>query len=420
MLRSSLGFHTMTLFLSLEAGKVQQLIKHFRRYSKDTGLIQIYRVGERKKLCEYNPTPGFEYVLPRHIKIKYHQEDRGIAWGIRSNNWNKEFQSYMVEVTINPKILGGIHDYITAATYDDMDAAITNFNLEAERISPLLKTFGCYSLKRIDYCVNFCLDELVTGVSSEQVMKLIKRSDIPPFYREWTEYDPVSHRKKSISSSFYLINPSANINCYSKYMQLMERSRKNEERGFPPIPQPTLDAAKSIIRFEVQCKYRKMYTLSNRAEKSGNHNSNKYESLLTHEACNEIVNDYFCKTIGKCDWFTLQDAVHIIKSHNFNSQKEKRLIDALNLVSQCRSIAKAKEVYQGSGLEEFKRTLKELSGLCINPVTIPKGWGCRHIPNLLYAYYDEKEKEKRQIQIIEELFNGGYDNYVKEFGCLFA
>ncbi len=408
MLQSSLGFHTMTLSLPLEAGKVQPLIRHFRRYSQNTGLIQIYRIGEKNKMYEYNPTCKFEYVLPRHIKIKYCKEDHGIAWSIRCNNWSKDFRSYMVEATINPKILGGIHDYITAATYDDMKDAIEKFNDEACRISPLLQTFDCYNLKRIDYCVNFDMNELIGEIPPELMMSLIKRSDIPPFCKEWTKYDTISHRKKSRSESFYLINPSVNINCYSKYMQLLERSRENEDRGFPPIPLSTLNAAQNIIRFEVQCKYRKIYTLSNRAEASGNYSVNKYESFLTYEACDDMINYYFVKTIGKSDWHTLQDAACIVKSHNFNIQKEKRLIGALELINKCRSVSKAKDYYQGSELETFKRTLKDLSGLNINPVTIPKGWGYRYIPNLLYTYYDKAQKEKIEIQRMEEFMNGGY------------
>lgn len=400
MLRSSLGFHTMTLSLLMETRTVRSLIRDFRKYSRDTGLVQIYRDGKNK------------------IFIRYYIEDKGIVWSIRSNNWDINFQSYMVEATINPKILAGIHDYITAATYEDMDAAITNFDLEAKRISPILETFDCYSLKRVDYCINFCIDELIAGISPEQAMNLIRRSDIPSRFKEWTIYDPVSHRKKSRPGSFYLINPSVNINCYSKYMQMMERSQENREKGYPPIPQETLDASKNIIRFEVQCKYHKMYILSKRAEESGNYDKNKYKSLLSHETCNEVINYYYKKTIGRSGWYTLADAVRMVKSCNYNSQKEKRLIDALNIINQLRSVARAKECYHGQGLETFKRTLNDLSSINVNPVTIPKEWGYRHIPNLLYTYYDKKQKEEMQKQWMEEYLNRGYGSYNKKFGCL--
>ena len=41
----------------------------------------------------------------------------------------------------------------------------------------------------------------------------------------------------------------------------------------------------------------------------------------------------------------------------------------------------------------FKKTLKELSDLGINPVTIPREWGIRHVPNLLRIYFDRLNTE---------------------------
>lgn len=48
MLRSSLGFHTMTLSLLMETRTVRSLIRDFKKYSRDTGLVQIYRDGKNK------------------------------------------------------------------------------------------------------------------------------------------------------------------------------------------------------------------------------------------------------------------------------------------------------------------------------------------------------------------------------------
>lgn len=84
----------------------------------------------------------------------------------------------------------------------------------------------------------------------------------------------------------------------------------------------------------------------------------------------------------------------MVNSQSFNEQKKKRLINALHLVNQCRSITRAKDTLEGHDLRAFKQTLKELSALRINPVTIPKEWGIKHIPNLLYAYYDKVQEEK--------------------------
>lgn len=392
MPRSSLGFHTMSLSLRLSRWEYSLLIRDFTKYSHDTGLIRMYHVDGRGNYLEYRHSSD-DSLVPINLRVSYYREDRGIKWLMRDNARGQESRLYIVEVTINPKILGGIHDYITAATYEDMPAAIENFNHIAQSISPLLQSFDYYRLTRIDYCINFALDELAPGCDPELMVNLIKRSNIPHHYEEWTEYDDKAHRKKSRPGSFYLTSSSININCYSKYMQLLEKSRENKERGLPPISQATLDAARHIIRFEVQCKYNKTFDLSFDAEKSGNHNYNKYESLLSYETCNEVINHYFVKTIGKKDWWTLQHAVnHIIHLH-YNKQKETRLIEALQLINHMRSVSKAKSFYQGKELKAFKQTLKDLSWDCnINPVTIPKEWGIKHIPNLLYAYYDKIEQ----------------------------
>ena len=57
--------------------------------------------------------------------------------------------------------MGGLHDYLTAATYDDRNAVIANFNLAAKRISPVLENFSSYKIDRIDYCINFDLRDFM-------------------------------------------------------------------------------------------------------------------------------------------------------------------------------------------------------------------------------------------------------------------
>ena len=148
MLRSSLGFHTLALSLPLEQVEVPKLISDFKRYSQNTGLIQMFYVDRKGTYSKYQPPNGDYRILPLNLQISYYKKDIGIKWLIHHNTWSDRFRSYTVEAIINPKILGGISDYITAATLGDMDTAIAGFNLEAKRISTLLKTFDCYCLKR--------------------------------------------------------------------------------------------------------------------------------------------------------------------------------------------------------------------------------------------------------------------------------
>ena len=349
--------------------------------------------------------------------IKFKGKDRGIKWCIRVSKKPSNYSEVIVEATINPKILAGITDPLSAATYSDMNIAIANFNFISKEASPLLGTFEDYEIKRIDYCINICLSDFNPTYDPEQIMNLIKRSDIPPHYEEWMEYDKTSHRMKSRPESFYLCSKSVNINYYSKYLQLQNRSQENVEKGYDPIPQETIDASHDIIRFEVQCKYFKTHALNKKAENSGNECLNKYKSLLAPLTCIEIISSYYEKVIGKGDWYTLSEAVQIIRSKNFNSQREQRYIDTLKYVSQCRSIAKAKASYQGKELLAFKKTLKELADFNINPITIPREWNIKYIPNFLKAYFNKLMEDFSNFRISDENLcaTQGYVEYCKRF-----
>lgn len=408
MLRSSLGFHTMSLFLRLSRKEVEQLIRHFDKYRTHTDVIRMLMPdvmpGGERKWSEYSlKYSGTSLLLPLRLEIfySYKSEDRGIKWTIRSDRQSENYKEYVLRVTVNPKILSGIHDYITAAIYDDMTVAIDNFNLISKSISPVLGTFEQYTLQRIDYCINCALNELAPGCTYEHMMALIKRADIPSRYKELEEYDPISHRMKSKPGSLYLMNGSVHVNYYSKYMKFQEQNRENIKKGRPPIPQETMDAAQDIIRLEVQCMYRKTYALSRKTNRVGDNNINYYEELLNHATCVGVIDTYYKKIIGRGDWYTLQEATRKIRSHHFNRQKEERLLKALKLVNDCRSVAKAKAAHQGSDLDAFKRTLGDLASLGINPVTIPREWGIKHIPNLLYAYFDKVSEEKSKKEIEE-------------------
>ena len=211
-------------------------------------------------------------------------------------------------------------------------------------------------------------------------------------YEEWMKYDNISHRMKSRPESFYLKSNSVTINYYSKYLQLLNKSQENVKKGYPPINQEILDASRNIYRFEVQCKYHKIYSMSQKAKEAGNRSINKYKSLLDPILCVTIISNYYNKVIGKGDWYTLSTAIQIIKSKCFNSQKEQHLINALKDVSRCRSLVKAKESCPIEKIGTFTRALNQLETLNINPVTIPREWHIEYIPNLLRSYLDQMLK----------------------------
>lgn len=396
-MKSSLGFHTMTLALPLNRKTAERLVRHFWRYQEHTGLIKMHMVksltGGKEEYPEYKPKyKGTRLILPPIINVLHSdRKDHGIRWTIRCDSQDDEYSEYTLEARVNPKILGNIHDYITAANCISMHDAIANFNLISRSISPLLGTFERYIFKRIDYCINFSLNELAPGCTSEQVMALIRRGDIPPRHKEWMKYDKRSHRMKASPDSFYLMSQSVNINCYRKSVELQKRVEKESRKEEPSITQAMVDEAQDIIRFEVQCKYPKVYALSRQVGEESRFIINKYHDLLSYQACMKQINHYYKSTIGAGDWFSMERAQKIIRGHRFHKQKRERLIEALREVSQCRSLASAKAKYQDSDLAAFKRTLKDLADIGINPVTIPREWGISHIPNLLHTFNDKDD-----------------------------
>jgi hypothetical protein len=98
--------------------------------------------------------------------------------------------------------------------------------------------------------------------------------------------------------------------------------------------------------------------------------------------------------IGTGDYLTLDGARWIIEKYCFKKEKEDRLIRTLEFINECRGIAKAKAKLTGEDLDDFKTSLDDLDSICVNPVTIPRKWEIKHIPNLLQAYYDNIYEEQ--------------------------
>lgn len=136
MLRSSLGFHTMTLSLSLLHDEADKLLIDFSTYE----LIKMYIKNKRNEpIIYYHKNP----IMPLKVDIYLEGKYRGIKWCVRASENPSGFSGYILEVTINPKILAGIYDYLTAATYIDMRTAITNFNNVSKKYHP--------------YCIHFLI-----------------------------------------------------------------------------------------------------------------------------------------------------------------------------------------------------------------------------------------------------------------------
>lgn len=345
---------------------------------------------KRFPICNGEKRIGGHYV---------YNDDKGLQWKLYSFKSINGYENHSITAIINPKVLIG-NDYIHAAQAEDLNLVKDIFNKKANQISSNLYGFDGWSMNRADYCLNIDTEELGLPCTSEQLMKLIKRANIPKHFIERIEYNSTAHRPKSDPHSLYLQSKSVTINFYSKYHQQNPKHPNFIHR----------DTSYNVLRLEVQCRYPKLYAIS-KSRKSqecdylniSDELDNKIydyiengiplptitpDSILTTEISHEIVEKYIYKTIRKGDYFTLDGAKEIVESYNFRPEEEERLLYALDIVSKARGIAAAKEKLSGLELDDFKRSLNDLDEILVNPVTIPRKWNIAHVPNPIRAYCD--------------------------------
>lgn len=397
---SSMGLHTFSFFQRLTARDSYDLGGCFIKYMNETGVMKRQPIEN-----------GWQYSYNR-------PNVKGIRWRLVSRKINDSLTIHGLYVIITPKVLIG-KDYISAATEADLEETERLFNEEAARISPIIKSFGACSVSRGDPCVNFDFTKLRIPCTSNQMFKLIKRGDMPNrHFSERTEWSDNSRKQITSKKNLYLDAKSVTINCY-----------------------PKDDYADDVLRFEVQCGYQKLrsliagsrhkskyykspgeipedefweiiseyYTFPNPSYSMEEkpifilNPSNPVDLLLSDTVYAGVIRKYWGKVIRQGDYLTLDGARWMVEAHNFQQRKKERLIWTLELINECRGIAKAKSKLQTVDMSDFKRSLDDLDVILVNPVTVPREWKIEHIPNLLRAYYNSVTEEQ-VIPYNERLF----------------
>ena len=212
--------------------------------------------------------------------------------------------------------------------------------------------------------------------------------------------------------NFTYKSKSVVINCYWKHVDLKKNFSDCED----------LEKSQDIIRFEVQYLYPKTYATVAKMKRESNEKRLKFMDKLKsydgidwfqesvdssklkqmhevfHEAssidtmamilkkmsneerCSDTIDKYFEDVIKPGDYYTFDLVRRHIEARVSSWDKVVRLTNTLKMVRSCGGIKKAKESLQKSELGEFRRSLRELSQLGINPVTIPDEWGIKQIP----------------------------------------
>lgn len=434
---SSSGYHTFAKVKRYSRERMDELYHQFENYRDRTGEIII--VG-----------PIYYDIDPKgkHYFIYYTKKKKGLMWKIRFCNSgffvNGEYLTCSVKAIINPKMMVGEKSYIRAADEVFLEDIERIFNEEAKKISPMLGELDQYSLSRVDYCINFDMSEVDIKAcaleSKEQIalymMRLISHADIPHHFK----------REYKNENQFYLRCGSVVINCYWKYADLRD--------NYPECPD--IEKSKDIIRFEIQYKHPKVFSevkkfkkkqkqcydaldrelkklgfydfeedhreegkgeeyrrISEKMQKYSSSERRVLEEMLSNERCTDTIDEYFNKTIGKGDYYTYKIAVREIEAKCSDWDKIVRLKKALEIIKECEGIRSVKNVLKEKELEDFRRSIRELERLNINPVIIPEDWGIKKIPNLLTNFYrlKEEERQKKEMEVLKDRM---FKDYIKD------
>lgn len=394
MENTSMGYHTFAFFQKTDEEEYQVLENDFIGYMQRTKKLKRSPVQNKDKI-----QIGWQYTYKD-------DKEKGIHWLMLSSKAKNNYVTRGVLAVINQEALIE-NNYIRAAKDDDLKEVEEIYNRETEKISKIFLKFGSCSLNRVDPCLNIDLKELGIPCTPEQMMKLIKRGNIPRYYEERKEcYDSKQRRMVSDKNSFYLESKSSVINFYWKYAKQGKKHPNYSKR----------ESSRNVIRLEVECKYLKLYALV----KNRNRESKYYESaeglsidemymrmykgiynpvipidvVLSANIYEPIIRKSIYKILRKGNYFTLDIARDIVESYHFRSSKEERMIEVLESVNESHGIAKAKSKLREDEFPRFNKALKELDDILVNPVTIPRRWDIKHIPNLLRAYYDSIYEEQ--------------------------
>lgn len=218
-----------------------------------------------------------------------------------------------------------------------------------------------YQIFRIDFCIN------IRDSLKDIYINLISKADIPKRFKVKQHYDLKSKRTKPYPCCYQVENNSVSINFYDKSYQLSKLDEDDQNDM----------CADEIIRFEVQCKYLKVYNMCKKKDIK-----RKLYNLSKEELSQEQVLSYYKKTIGIEDYYSFKSARDLINESNYSNEIKESMINILKLIAQKRNVWKARESEEIDS-EDFNKAIKKIKKLGINPVTIPNHFGIPFLPNLI-------------------------------------
>lgn len=362
-------YHTVYLTKRLDGNQYSLIYNAISNITKENNKSFFKSYGDEKTSIYVS------YLFKEYGLLIY------LKHSVYGNN-EEQFHYHAIEIRLNPKRLVFKNDYVNVTHHNDYssisDAFSSILKCVYDKYCKTVKKNGLgmyirfhrldeYQLSRIDYCINIIEPYL------DIYIDLISKADVPKRFTVVQYYDSVSKRSKPYPHSYCVENNSLCINFYDKRYQLSKVFKDSIDDICPD----------NVIRFEIQCKYLKVYNLSRK-----NQLERTLEQLSKEELSMKQILSYYEKTIGIEDYYTINEARELIYNSKYSRDTKELMIDVLKLIAQKRSVWRARASDEIDE-DDFKKAIKKIKKMGINPVTIPNHLGISHLPNFLEKIVQE-------------------------------
>ena len=282
-----------------------------------------------------------------------------------------EFTCYLIELKIRPKQLIDHDNIYDTTSFAELPKIRVAFNCLMKSLSPILPELDQWICHRVDYAVNIKTPYPYIYVN------LFKRGHIKK------SYQPSIDKMLNYKDSFYLPTKSRNItiNFYDKYKELLKANRDSPH----PRSQNYFDAAKNILRLEVQCRAGK---LANIRKKFMLTDTTPQSFLQPSIAFDVIMTNYLMLTKNSQDNFiSLAKSRKLLQVSELSKYTVLKTYDILHNVESSSGLWHLWNIYCRGNDNLYHRTIKQIEKAGINPVLIPANYKINELPNLKMAIH---------------------------------
>ncbi|MCU5002905.1 hypothetical protein OCD70_22855 [Bacillus tropicus] len=252
----------------------------------------------------------------------------------------------------------------------------TNFNYVLKDILSLnVPDFFEWKAKRIEAAIDLTIDENLIP----KYLFLFKKGNIPDYFLDNRQTQKYWNSKTNV----YLMSAYKAVNWYNRYETLLLKEQQKNKRFLD------FSETRGVLRFETQVRDSDEFVID----------------VLNQQRCKKEIMKFYKLIVGKCDYYTLENAIELVNQKVDDGQIQMSLKMLLRLINKCGSIVKAKHSYiqlkdVHKAADTFSKRINLLRELGINPVTLPSDWEISHLENL-YDKIEERldEEEKSCISI---------------------